>query len=472
MLYHLLTWLDRHYDLTGFGVFQYLSFRAVLAILFSLLISLLVGRYLIAYLRRRLIGEQIRELGPSSHKNKAGTPTMGGLLIILGVTVPVLLWCNLTSIGIWMLILTTVWMGLIGFLDDYIKVYKKNKKGLKGKFKIYGQVGLGLILGLLMVLHPQFQGHPNRVSAQGQIRVNEYLRSLGFETGDILVAVDGKPYTSELISDGQHPLFRSFEFKRSRKGSEQYEYKTLLVDIAESQRLCSELFGYADEKLVTKTNVPFLKNFELDYGDLIFWSENVLWSKAVYVLIVIFIITAVSNGVNITDGLDGLAAGTSAIVVATLGVFAYVSGHVVFADYLNITYIPISAELVIFAAALLGACVGFLWYNAYPAQVFMGDTGSLALGGAIGALALMVKKELLLPLICGIFFVESLSVIVQVSWFKYTKRKYGEGRRIFRMSPLHHHFELGGWHESKIVTRFWIITIFLELLAFSTLKLR
>jgi phospho-N-acetylmuramoyl-pentapeptide-transferase len=472
MLYHLLTWLDRLYDLTGFGVFQYLSFRAVLAVLFSLVISLLAGRYLISYLRRKLIGEQIRELGPSSHKTKAGTPTMGGLLIILGVTVPVLLWGNLTNIGIWLLLLSTWWMGLIGFLDDYIKVYKKDKKGLRGRFKVYGQVGLGLILGLFMVLHQQFQGHPSRVSAQGQIRVNEYLRSLGFETGDVLLAVDGQPYRPELIVSDEHPIYTYFEIKRLHKSSGRYDHHSIEVSEAESQRVCSELFGYTDEKLGTTTNVPFFKNFEFDYGDLIFWSDHFLWSKAVYVLVVIFIITAVSNGVNITDGLDGLAAGTSALVVATLGVFAYVSGHVVFADYLNITYIPITAELVIFAAALLGACVGFLWYNTYPAQVFMGDTGSLALGGAIGALALMVKKELLLPLICGIFFVESLSVIVQVSWFKYTKRKYGEGRRIFRMSPLHHHFELKGWHESKIVTRFWIITIFLELLAFATLKLR
>lgn len=472
MLYHFLTWLHRHYELSGFGVFQYLSFRAVLAVLFSLLISLLAGRYLIQMLRRRLIGERIRELGPSSHKTKAGTPTMGGLIIILAAVAPALLWANLSNVGVWLLIVATLWMGLIGFLDDYIKVFLKKKSGLKGKFKIFGQVGLGLILGLTMVLSPQFQGHPSRVSSQGQIRANEYLRGAGFETGDVLMTVDGTPYVGQLLEQDSRPLFRTFEIKHTRKADGTVELKTIQVSEAESQRVCSEMFGYSDENLVTKTNVPFFKNFEFDYGSLIFWTDDSVWSKVIYVLMVIFIVTAVSNGVNITDGLDGLAAGTSAIVVATLGVFAYLSGNIIFADYLNITFIPVSAELVIFAASLLGACVGFLWFNTHPAQVFMGDTGSLALGGAIGALALMVKKELLLPLICGIFFVESLSVIIQVTWFKYTKKKYGEGRRIFRMSPLHHHFELGGIHEAKIVTRFWIITIFLELLAFATLKLR
>jgi len=389
MLYYLFDWLDEAYDLPGAGVFQYITFRAVMAAVTSLFISLVMGKRLIAYLRSRLIGETIRNLGPESHKKKAGTPTMGGLIIIAAIALPTLLWGKLHNAYVFLILLATLWMGLVGFIDDYIKVVKKNKSGLRGKFKIVGQVVLGTIVGAVMMFHPDFHT--------------------------------------------------------------------------------------ADPGFATTTNIPFLKDYLFDYSQLAFWEtspEGGLSAKLIYILIAIFIVTAVSNGVNITDGLDGLAAGTTGIVATFMGLLAYVSGNINFAEYLNIAFIPKSGELLVFAAALIGACIGFLWYNAHPAQVFMGDTGSLALGGALGVMALMIKVELLLPLICGIFFVESLSVILQVSWFKYTKRKYGAGRRIFRMAPLHHHYELGGLHESKIVTRFWIVTILLVIIAFATLKLR
>ncbi len=388
MLYYLTQYLDALYDLPGFGVFQYQTFRAILAAITSLIISGFVGKWLIRYLQRKQIGERIRDLGPESHKLKAGTPTMGGLIILCAVAIPCLLWGKLHNMYLVVSLAGLLWMGAIGFLDDYIKVFRKDKKGLKGKFKVFGQVMLGLLVGLALTLHPDFQG--------------------------------------------------------------------------------------SSSEFATTTNVPFFKFYEFDYAQLAFWTDgdDPFWGRLVYILVTIFIVTAVSNGVNLTDGLDGLAAGTTAIVAAALGVFAYISGNVIFSDYLNITYIPDGGELFIFSAALIGGCIGFLWFNAFPAQVFMGDTGSLALGGAVGVLAMMVKKELLLPLVCGIFFIESLSVILQVGWFKYTKKKYGEGRRIFRMAPLHHHFEKAGMHEVKIVVRFWIITLLLELLAFATLKLR
>jgi phospho-N-acetylmuramoyl-pentapeptide-transferase len=386
MLYYLFEYLNQAYDLPGSSLFKYLTFRASVAAIMGLAIAILFGRRVILFLKSRQIGETIRELGPASHKAKSGTPTMGGVIILAAIVIPTLLLAKLHSGYVLLALIATVWMGLIGFLDDYIKIFKKNKSGLPGKFKIVAQVLLGLLAGLIMTFHPDFAG--------------------------------------------------------------------------------------ADPTFLTSTNLPFVKDYELDYSRIAFWSDDPIWGRIIYVGIVIFIITAVSNGVNLTDGLDGLAAGTTAIVAVALGIFAYVSGNVVFAKYLNITYLPNSGETVVFVAALIAACVGFLWYNTYPAQVFMGDTGSLALGGAVGMVALMVKKELLLPLLCGVFFVESLSVILQVAYFKYTKRKYGEGRRIFRMAPLHHHYEKMGHHETKIVVRFWIVTLILVILSFATLKIR
>lgn len=474
MLYSLLTWLKSLYDIPGFGVFQYISFRAVLAAIFSLTISLILGKHIIGFLRKQLIGESIRDSGPESHKKKAGTPTMGGVIIISAIVLPTLFWANLKNIYVVLLLFATLWMGLIGFLDDYIKVFKKNKRGLKGRFKIFGQVALGLVVGITLVSHPQNKERTPRLATDMSIRANEYLSQMGFSYGDRLLRVDQEKINKRLskIEARNHQPFHTYTVERYNHHFESYQREKILIPEKERIKVFKELFGLPSQEHVTRTNLPFFKYFEFDYASLVFWSDKPFWADAIYVLVVIFIITAVSNGVNITDGLDGLAAGTSSIVAISFGLFAYLSGNIIFADYLKIAYIPLCSELIIFAAALIGACVGFLWYNAHPAQVFMGDTGSLALGGALGVMALMVKKELLLPLICGIFFVESLSVIIQVSYFKYTKRKYGEGKRIFKMSPLHHHFELSGWHESKIVTRFWIITILLEIVAFSTLKLR
>jgi phospho-N-acetylmuramoyl-pentapeptide-transferase len=365
-------------------------------------------------------------------------------------------------------------MGAIGFLDDYIKVFKKDKKGLKGKFKIVGQVGLGLIVGFTIVLHPDFNGSRPRVTGDFHIIANETLRKAGFESGDKIIATDNSPIANSISDYQKHSPAKSYTVLRNNGALPAQPIVTIEIPLAERKTIAEQLFGKNDPAFITQTNVPFLKDYVFDYAQLAFWNPDPAgWSaKLIYICIAIFIVTAVSNGVNITDGLDGLAAGTTAIVAITLGLFAYISGNAIFSHYLNITFIPLSGELLVFTTALIGACLAFLWYNSYPAQVFMGDTGSLALGGAIAVLALMVKKELLLPLICGVFFIESLSVILQVSYFKYTKKKYGEGRRIFKMSPLHHHYELNGWHESKIVTRFWIITILLELLAFATLKLR
>ncbi|MFN7707879.1 MAG: phospho-N-acetylmuramoyl-pentapeptide-transferase, partial [Sphingobacteriia bacterium] len=453
-------WL-RDLDLPGIGVLQYLSFRAALAALLSLLLSLFVGRHIILWLKSRKLGERIRELGPSTHKAKSGTPTMGGLIILLALLVPTLLLADLTNAYVLLVMVAAVWMGLIGFLDDYIKVFKKNKAGLKGKFKVVGQLGLGLIVGFTMLYHPQFRGDNLKMDADGTLRKSAYLSSLGFRAGDQVMRAG--PYRlAERPADSL-----AFDHYLVKRGNDRL---TLLIPEDSRYTVGVGLFGKRDFSFVTQTDVPFFKDLTFNYA-LLTGGEN-LASKILYILVVIFIVTAVSNGVNLTDGLDGLAAGTTAIVAMVFAILAYVSGNAIFADYLHISFIPASGELLVFCAALVGACIGFLWFNTYPAQIFMGDTGSLALGGVVGVLALMVKKELLLPIICGVYFVESLSVIAQVVYFKYTKRKYGEGRRIFRMAPLHHHYELLGWHEAKIVSRFWIITVLLALLAFATLKLR
>ena len=406
MLYYLFDYLDKHYDLMGAGLFQYISFRAGAAAVLSLVITITLGKGLIAYLRRRQIGEDIRDLGLEGQLQKKGTPTMGGLIIIGAILVPTLLLSRLDNVYIILLVLTTVWLGLIGLLDDYIKIFKKDKEGLAGRFKIIGQVGLGIVVGLVLFFNEN-------------VVVRNVVPSQTTEVGQ--TQVEG-------------------------------------------------LKNYQDNKS-TKTTVPFFKDNEFDYGALLpFLPRGYTW--IVYVLVVVLIVTDISNGANITDGIDGLAAGSSAIIALTLAIFAYLSGRVDFSNYLNIMYIPNLGELVIFCTALVGACLGFLWYNAYPAQVFMGDTGSLTLGGIIAVLALAVRKELMIPLLCGIFIIENISVILQVSYFKYTRIKYGEGRRIFLMSPLHHHYQKKGIHESKIVTRFWIVGILLAILSLATLKLR
>ncbi|MDX5420762.1 MAG: phospho-N-acetylmuramoyl-pentapeptide-transferase [Hymenobacteraceae bacterium] len=406
MLYYLFTYLDREFDFIGAGVFQYISFRAGMATIVSLLIAMIFGGRLIKVLQRKQVGESIRDLGLEGQLEKKGTPTMGGLIILLAILVPTLLFARLDNIYIILMLVSTVWLGLIGFLDDYIKVFKKNKEGLAGRFKILGQVGLGLIVGLTLYFNDD-------------VVVRQYL-----------------------FADG-----------------------TTSAVNATSQ--------YMDIKSMI-TTIPFRKNNELDYCNLFAFAGPLFqgWSCYLYIPFVILVITAVSNGANITDGIDGLAAGTSAIIGMTLAFFAYLSGNTIFADYLDIMFIPNSGELAIFCLAFVGACVGFLWYNTYPAQVFMGDTGSLSIGGIIAVLALIVRKELLIPILCGIFLVENLSVMLQVSYFKYTKKKYGEGRRIFKMSPLHHHYQKLGYHESKIVGRFWIVGIMLAILTLATLKLR
>jgi phospho-N-acetylmuramoyl-pentapeptide-transferase len=402
MFYYLFDFLDREFDLIGAGVFKYISFRAGLAAVLSLLITITLGKRLIDYLRKKQVGESIRDLGLEGQMQKKGTPTMGGLIIIAAILIPTLLFAKLDNVYVILLLVSTVWLGLIGFLDDYIKVFRKNKDGLAGRFKIVGQVGLGLIVGLTLYFH-------------SDVVVREFSETPMIENNEVV---------------------RTFEDVKS-----------------------------------TKTTVPFLKNNELDYDKLLpFLPHDYTW--VLYVLVVTFIIAAVSNGANITDGIDGLAAGTAGIIGLTLAILAYLSGRVDFSEYLNILHIPNLSELVIFCTAFVGACLGFLWYNAYPAQVFMGDTGSLTLGGLIAVVALAIRKELLIPVLCGIFLIENLSVIIQVSYFKYTKKKYGEGRRIFLMSPLHHHYQKKGLHETKIVTRFWIVGILLAILALATLKLR
>ena len=406
MLYYLFELLEKLYQFPGASVFQYISFRAAAAVIISMGFSMVFGARIIAYLKRQQIGESIRDLGLEGQKEKEGTPTMGGLIIILSTLIPVLLLARLNNIYIILLLITMVWMGFIGWVDDYIKIFKKNKEGLQGRFKIIGQVLLGICVGAILYFNP-----------------------------DVTVRTDVTPLN---------------EIENT-------------ISVPESKNIKATL-----------TTIPMLKNNEFDYHSLIAWtgeaSRNYVW--LVFIPIVIFIITAVSNGANLTDGIDGLAAGTSAIIVFALGVFAWVSGNVNFAAYLNIMYIPNVGEISIFIAAFLGALIGFLWYNTYPAQVFMGDTGSLAIGAVISVIAIIVRKELLIPLLCGVFFIETLSVILQVSYFKYTRSKTGVGQRIFKMSPLHHHYQKLGFHESKIVARFWIIGIVLAILTIVTLKLR
>lgn len=480
MLYYILQWLDEQYNIPGFGVFRYLSFRAILALIFSLIISMLIGGKIIDILRKNLIGETIRDLGPESHKAKKGTPTMGGVIIIAAIVIPVLLWGDIKNAYVWLAVLSIVWMGVIGFVDDYIKVFKKDKEGLKGRFKIVGQVGLGLIVGITLLFHPDFMGSRANITQLNAISATQLLLNSGFVNGDKLLEINGKGF--DKFPEGEsYAATEKYLVERKMLEEGIVVKKQVLVKISENDRykVAQELFGPKDKGFVYRTNLPLMKNYVFDYSNVVFLRNVVdkdLLGKIVYLLIAIFIVTAVSNAVNITDGIDGLAAGTSGIVGTTLGVFAYISGNAILSNYLNISYIPLSAELIVYAAALVGGCVGFLWYNTYPAQVFMGDTGSLALGGAIATLALMIKKELLIPIMCGVFFIETLSVMLQVSYFKYMKRKHGleyaKANRLFRMAPLHHHFEKGGMHESKIVMRFFIITIMLCVLSFATLKLR
>ena len=404
MLYYLFTYLHEAFDLPGAGVFQYISFRAAMAVIVSLLISMIFGKSIIRILANKQVGESVRDLGLEGQAEKAGTPTMGGIIILSAILIPTLLFAKLDNIYVILMLITTVWMGFIGFLDDYIKVFKKDKEGLAGKFKILGQVSLGLIVGSILYFHPD-------VVMREQV---------------------------EVVNE-----------------SAQIEY-------------------VQEDVKSTMTTIPFVKNNEFDYSDLLSWAGEKAqdWAWLIFIPMVIFIVTAVSNGANLTDGIDGLATGTSAIIGLVLAIFAYLSGNIIFADYLNIMYIPNSGELVIFIGAFVGACVGFLWYNSYPAQVFMGDTGSLAIGGIIAVFAIAIRKELLIPIVCGVFLLENLSVVMQVTYFKYTKKKYGEGKRIFLMSPLHHHYQKAGLHESKIVTRFWIVGIMMAILSFVTLKLR
>lgn len=409
MLYYFFQYLDKTLDIPGTGVFQYITFRSGLAIILSLMISTIFGKRIINFLRKQQIGETVRELGLEGQKEKAGTPTMGGLIIIFSTLIPVFLLAKLDNVYVMLLIVTTLWMGTIGFIDDYIKIFKKDKEGLKGRFKVVGQVGLGIIVGSVLYFHPGVT-----------VRTDTATRNVFQGTTTATIA----PAPTEEKS--------------------------------------------------TATTIPFFKNNEFDYAQLLAWTGDNYKDYAwlIFIPVVIFIITAVSNGANLTDGIDGLAAGTSAISVLTLGIFAFVSGNIIFSNYLNIMYIPNSGEMTVYIAAFVGALIGFLWYNTYPASVFMGDTGSLTIGGIIAVLAIAVRKELLIPVLCGIFLAENLSVVLQVAYFKYTKKKYGEGRRIFLMSPLHHHYQKKGYHESKIVTRFWIVAILLAIFSLVSLKLR
>jgi phospho-N-acetylmuramoyl-pentapeptide-transferase len=410
MLYYLFEYLNS-IDVPGAGVFRYISFRTAMSVFTSLIISMFFGKYIIMFLQKQQVGEIVRDLGLEGQIQKQGTPTMGGLMILAAIIIPTVLFARLDNIYVILMLVSTVWLGAIGFIDDYIKVFKKNKEGLKGKFKVIGQVGIGIIAGSILYFHEDVQ-----VKEQiPQEQVTEVL-----ETDNV---VNGMVYRSE----------------RS-----------------------------------TQTTIPFVKNNEFDYSELLTWINDDLadFTWLIFIPIVIIVVTAVSNGANMTDGLDGLAAGTSAIIGSALAIFAFVSGNYVFADYLNIMYIPDTGEMVIFIGAFIGACIGFLWYNSYPAQVFMGDTGSLALGGIIAVVALAIRKELILPMLCGVFLIENLSVMIQVSYFKYTKKKYGEGRRVFKMAPIHHHFQKMNMHEAKIVTRFWIVGIMLAVLSIVTLKLR
>lgn len=418
MFYYLFKYLDSAIDLPGAGVFQYITFRAAFSVITSLVITMLLGKRIIAFLHKKQVGEKIRNLGLQGQNEKEGTPTMGGLIILSAIIIPTLLFARLDNVYILLMLLSTVWLGVIGFMDDYIKVFKKDKRGLAGKFKVMGQVGIGLIAGSIIYFSDD-------------------------------VVVKGK------LTNGDSPAKMSYAKQDGEIAKERTHYAWV-------------------ESKSTKTTIPFIKTHEFDYAWLIGWlgdnANSLAW--LIFIPVVILIVTAVSNGANMTDGLDGLATGSSAIIGLTLGIFAYVSGNYVFADFLNIMYIPDSGELVVFISAFVGACVGFLWYNSFPAQVFMGDTGSLALGGIIAVFAIAIRKELLIPIVCGIFLVENLSVILQVGWFKYTRKKTGKGRRIFKMAPLHHHYQKLGLHEAKIVSRFWIVGVMLAMLAFVTLKLR
>lgn len=413
MLYYLFEYLEKQFQFPGASLFSFLTFRAALAMILSLLISTIYGKRIIRFLAKKQMGETIRDLGLDGQKEKAGTPTMGGIIIILATLIPVFLLAKLENIYIILLIVTTLWMGTIGFIDDYLKKFKNDKEGLKGRFKVLGQIGLGIIVGTTLFFHQD-------VTIKERLPIAEQQ-----------ILLENDPNISE----------------------------TKLYDVEEKS---------------TKTTIPFVKGNEFDYAKLITWISPGLGKYAwlIFIIAVIIIITAVSNGANLTDGIDGLAAGVSAIIVLTLGIFAWVSGNIIFSDYLNIMYIPRVEEITIYIAAFVGALIGFLWYNTFPAQVFMGDTGSLTIGGIIAVIAIAVRKEWLIPVLCGIFLAENMSVIMQVSWFKYTKKKYGEGRRIFKMSPLHHHYQKLGYHESKIVTRFWIVGILLAILSIVTLKIR
>ncbi|WP_121667081.1 phospho-N-acetylmuramoyl-pentapeptide-transferase [Mesonia aquimarina] len=410
MLYYLFDFLEQQYQLPGAQIFRFLSFRASMAIILSLSLSTIFGKKIINYLLAKQVGESVRDLGLKGQSEKAGTPTMGGLIIIFSTLIPVLLFAKLENIYVILLIVTTLWMGTIGFIDDYIKTFKKNKEGLEGKFKVIGQIGLGIIVGATMYFHP-----------------------------DITIRQKAAP-----------------------------------DQIQQEEMIGENTVNYQEAEKSTKTTIPFVKNNEFNYSSLITWinPDYAKYAWLIFIPVVIFIVTAVSNGANLTDGIDGLAAGSSAIIVLTLGLFAWVSGNIIFSDYLNVMNIPNSGEMTIYITAFAGALVGFLWYNTFPAQVFMGDTGSLTIGGIIAVLAIATRKELLIPILCGIFLMENLSVVMQVGWFKYTKKKFGEGRRIFLMSPLHHHYQKRGLHESKIVVRFWIIGILLALITIITLKLR
>ena len=416
MLYHLFDYLEQEFNMPGAGLFQFITFRAAMAIICSLIISMVFGKRLIAYLHRKQVGETVRDLGLDGQKEKEGTPTMGGVIIIGSILIPTILFAKLDNIYILLMIISTIWMGTIGFIDDYIKVFKKNKKGLAGKFKVLGQVGLGVLVGSVMYFHED-------------ITVRESTPNPNY------IAV----------------------------GKSASEHGTESVDLEEE-------FVHNNVKSL-KTTIPFAKNNEFDYYWLL-GEGNAKWAWILFIPFVIIIVTAVSNGANMTDGLDGLATGTSAIIGIALAILAYVSGNVILAGYLDVMYIPNAGELVVFISAFVGACIGFLWYNSYPAQVFMGDTGSLTLGGIIAVFAIAIRKELLIPVLCGVFLIENVSVMLQVAYFKYTKKKYGEGRRIFLMAPLHHHYQKKGIHEAKIVSRFWIVGIMLAVVTIVTLKLR
>ena len=417
MLYYLFDWLDKAFDFPGAGVFQYISFRAAMAVITSLIITIVFGKPIIKYLRKKQIGETVRDLGLEGQKQKEGTPTMGGIIILAAILIPTLLFAKIDNIYVRVMIITTIWLGLLGFLDDYIKVFKKNKEGLPGKYKILGQVGLGLVVGLIIMSHPD-------ITIKERKSVETYV-----ETHNVNIDKNYKKATKEF---SEHPIKS------------------------------------------TKTTIPFVKNNEFDYANLITWMGD--WAKdwvwLLFVIVVIFIVTAVSNAANLTDGIDGLATGTSAIIGGTLAILAWISGNIIFSNYLNIMFLPNIGELTIFIAAFVGATIGFLWFNTHPAEIFMGDTGSLALGGIIAVFAILIRKELLIPILCGIFVLENMSVIIQRSYFKYTKKKYGEGRRVFLMAPIHHHYQKKGIPEQKLVQRFFLVGIILAVITIVTLKLR